>query len=115
MEVTIDANEMLALAARIQRRDEDMRNRLGRTIHRIHRPEIPVVIEALRLAAATLSPQQAPGRDISEQRIAELEADIEGWIAYADKLEKILELVCAASRDKLQQIHAQTGLQLVRP
>lgn len=47
--------------------------------------------------------------------IARLENQVAEWIAYADKLEKVLEFVCGASKDRLQQMHAQAGLELVRP
>src|SRR6202022_825296 len=37
------------------------------------------------------------------------------WIAYADKLEQFLELVCGQSKDWLMKAHAKQGLHLVRP
>lgn len=37
------------------------------------------------------------------------------WIAYADKLERVIELICGASKDQLVKMHAEQGLRLVRP
>lgn len=47
-------------------------------------------------------------RFCAEQHVSE-------WIAYADKLEGVLELVCGESKDRLKQMHAEQGLQIVRP
>lgn len=41
--------------------------------------------------------------------------EIDEWIAYADKLEHFLELVCGQSKDRLMRLHAEQGLRLVRP
>lgn len=43
------------------------------------------------------------------------EGRIADWIAYADRLERVLELVCGESKDRLVQTHAEQGLRLVRP
>lgn len=40
---------------------------------------------------------------------------LERWIAYADQLEAVLELVCGQSKDQLMKIHAKQGLRLIRP
>jgi hypothetical protein len=42
---------------------------------------------------------------------------LQEWIAYADKLEHFLELVCGQSKDQLMKLHAEQGLRLrlVRP
>jgi len=41
--------------------------------------------------------------------------ELEEWIAYANKLERILELICGQSKDQLIKMHAEQGLRLVRP
>lgn len=41
--------------------------------------------------------------------------ELEEWIAYADKLERILELISGQSKDQLIKMHAEQGLRLVRP
>lgn len=41
--------------------------------------------------------------------------ELAAWIAYADKLERILELICGQSKDELVKIHAEQGLRLTRP
>lgn len=40
---------------------------------------------------------------------------LERWIAYADQLETVLELVCGQSKDQLMKMHAEQGLRLIRP
>ncbi len=52
--------------------------------------------------------------DIGRQ-IERKDAEIAAWIAYADKLESVLEIVCGASKDELLKMHAAQGLRLVRP
>jgi hypothetical protein len=47
--------------------------------------------------------------------VNERDAELAEWVAYADKLERVLELVCGQSKDQLIKIHAQEGLRLVRP
>lgn len=42
-------------------------------------------------------------------------AEVAEWIAYADRLERVLELVCGESKDRLMQAHAEQGLRLIRP
>lgn len=37
------------------------------------------------------------------------------WIAYANKLEQVLELICGNSKDQLVKIYAEQGLRIVRP
>jgi hypothetical protein len=44
-----------------------------------------------------------------------LEEQLNEWIAYADKLERVLELVCGQSKDQLMKIHAEQGMRIVRP
>lgn len=44
-----------------------------------------------------------------------LVAQVAKWIAYADKLEKVIELVAGSSADELKRLHANKGLELVRP
>lgn len=43
--------------------------------------------------------------------------EIAAWIAYANRLEAFLELVCGKSKDQLMKLHAEHGLELrlVRP
>lgn len=52
----------------------------------------------------------ATGRDLERK-----DAEVAEWIAYADKLEQFLELVCGQSKDWLMKAHAKQGLTLVRP
>lgn len=37
------------------------------------------------------------------------------WIAYANKLEQVLELICGNSKDQLVKIYAEQGLRIIRP
>lgn len=41
--------------------------------------------------------------------------DVQDWITYADRLEKVLEVVAGSSTDALKRSQAQEGLRLVRP
>lgn len=45
----------------------------------------------------------------------EFHDQLQEWIAYADKLERVLELVCGDSKDQLMKLHAEQGLRLARP
>jgi hypothetical protein len=49
--------------------------------------------------------------------MSDRDEEVAAWIAYADKLEAALELVCGQSRDELTKMHAEQGLRLrlVRP
>jgi hypothetical protein len=47
--------------------------------------------------------------------VSKRDAELAEWIAYADKLERVLELVCGESKDRLMKMHAEQGLRLVRP
>ena len=58
-----------------------------------------------------------------QRRVKALETYLQGtldgpkdeWIAYADKLEAVLETVAGQSKDQLMKLHAEQGLRLVRP
>lgn len=47
--------------------------------------------------------------------MSDKDAEIAEWIAYADKLEKVIELIAGGSTDELKRLHAEQGLRLVRP
>lgn len=52
---------------------------------------------------------------IRHHTAAQASGDCGAWIAYADKLEAVLETVAGSSADELKRLQAKEGLQLVRP
>jgi hypothetical protein len=56
--------------------------------------------------------------DLFRDAAAEIERqkkEIYEWIAFADELERVLELICGQSKDRLMQLHAEQGLRIIRP
>lgn len=51
----------------------------------------------------------------AETVAALIEAEVAPWIEYADKLERVIELICGTSKDQLVKMHAEQGPRLVRP
>ena len=73
---------------------------------------LPALQHLLKDAA---SPSEGYILEAAIADIGALRKALEEWIAYADKLEAILELVCGQSKDQLIKLHAEQGLRLVRP